>query len=68
MIRGELMQVESDARTLRTELLTPRDVVSIGGRRAMFLYRRRSAAIVRFDGQAETRVVPLAKLHKMAHS
>jgi hypothetical protein len=37
--------------------------VWIGGRRAIFLYTQSAgAAIVRFDGERDTRVVPMSKL------
>ena len=50
---------------------TPREpkageIVAIDGREATFLYSRNSAAIVRFHGETDTRVVPLAKLRRRA--
>ncbi len=38
------------------------DVVALGGRQAVFLYRSTDAAIVRFHGEVVTRAVPLSKL------
>ena len=39
--------------------------VWIGARRAFFLYTQSAdAAIVRFDGERETRVVPMSKLRR----
>jgi hypothetical protein len=38
------------------------DVVTVGGREATFLYARGHAAVVRFTGEAESRVVPVSKL------
>jgi hypothetical protein len=40
------------------------DVVAIGGRRAVFLYRRGLAAVVRFDETSDSRVVPFTKLKR----
>jgi hypothetical protein len=40
------------------------DVVAIDGRRAVFLYRRGRAAVVRFAGGADSRVVPFSKLKR----
>lgn len=40
------------------------DVVAIDGRKAVFLYRRGHAAVVRFDQGGDSRVVPYAKLKR----
>jgi hypothetical protein len=40
------------------------DEVAIDGRRAVFLYRRGPAAVVRFDESADSRVVPFTKLKR----
>jgi len=40
------------------------DVVAIEGRKAVFLYRRGRAAIVRFDETGDSRVVPFSKLKR----
>jgi hypothetical protein len=40
------------------------DLVAIDGRKAVFLYRRGRAAIVRFDKGGDSRVVPYAKLKR----
>jgi hypothetical protein len=40
------------------------DEVAIDGRRAVFLYRRGLAAVVRFDESADSRVVPFKKLKR----
>jgi hypothetical protein len=42
--------------------LRPGDAVNINGRAAFFLYRRGTAAVVRFRGERITRVVPFTKL------
>jgi hypothetical protein len=42
------------------------DVVAIDGRRAVFLYRRGRAAVVRFDKSGGSRVVPFSKLQRSA--
>lgn len=38
------------------------DVVAIDGRKAVFLYRRGRAAVVRFNTSGDSRVVPYEKL------
>jgi hypothetical protein len=38
------------------------DAVVVTGRPAFFLYRRGHAAVIRFRGERESRVVPLAKI------
>jgi hypothetical protein len=40
------------------------DAVAIDGRRAVFLYRRGLAAVVRFDESGNSRVVPFSKLKR----
>ena len=40
------------------------DVVAVEGRKAVFLYRRGRAAVVRFDETADSRVVPFSKLKR----
>jgi hypothetical protein len=40
----------------------PGEVVRVGDREAIFLYRTREAAIVRFRGKKGSCVVPLSKL------
>ena len=40
------------------------DEVAIDGRRAVFLYRRGPAAVVRFDESSDSRVVPFTKLKR----
>ena len=40
------------------------DVVAINGRKAVFLYRRGGAAVVRFDEGGDSRVVPYEKLKR----
>lgn len=40
------------------------DVVTIDGRKAVFLYRRGSAAVVRFEASGDSRVVPFGKLER----
>jgi hypothetical protein len=40
------------------------DVVAIDGRRAVFLYRRGRAAVVRFADGGDSRVVPFSKLKR----
>jgi hypothetical protein len=40
------------------------DAVAIDGRKAVFLYRRGRAAIVRFADGGDSRVVPYAKLKR----
>ena len=40
----------------------PGELVTVDRREAVFLYRRGRAAIVRFAGQDDARVVPFSKL------
>jgi hypothetical protein len=40
------------------------DVVTIDGRKAVFLYRRGRAAVVRFEESGDSRVVPFRKLQQ----
>jgi len=40
----------------------PGDFVTVDGREAVFLYRRDGAAVVRFYGEDDARVVPFSKL------
>jgi hypothetical protein len=40
------------------------DLVAINGRKAVFLYRRGGAAVVRFDEGGDSRVVPYEKLKR----
>jgi hypothetical protein len=40
------------------------DPVAIDGRKAVFLYRRGGAAVVRFQESGDSRVVPFAKLRR----
>ena len=42
----------------------PGDVVEVGGRQAVFLYRTAGAAVIRFRGEAVTRAVPPSKLKR----
>ena len=42
--------------------LRPGAVVRVNGRRAVFLYARRGAAIVRYAGERASRVVSLKKI------
>ncbi len=44
----------------------PGEVVKIGDREAIFLYRTREAAVVRFPGKKGSCVVPLSKLRRGA--
>ena len=44
----------------------PGDHVTVGGREAVFLYRRGAAAVVRFYGEDDARVVPFSKLRRRA--
>lgn len=44
----------------------PGDVVEVGGRQAVFLYRTADAAVIRFSGEAVTRAVPLSRLTRKA--
>jgi hypothetical protein len=54
--------------TKRADAPTPEprhgDVVAIDGRKAVFLYRRGLAAVVRFDETGDSRVVPFSKLKR----
>ena len=37
-------------------------IVVVDGREAVFLYRRNQAAIVRYEGEDDSRVVPFSKI------
>jgi hypothetical protein len=58
--------MESPAATTGLSQLRPGDAITVKGRAAFFLYRRGEAAIVRFAGERESRVVPLARIALLA--
>lgn len=56
----------SDAHAPSSEPPRQRDIVLVNGREAVFLYRRNAAAIVRYRGEEDSRVVPFSKLRRAA--
>lgn len=40
------------------------DFVVVNAREALFLYRRDEAAVIRYDGEHDARVVPLSKVRR----
>jgi hypothetical protein len=45
--------------------LRPGAYVSVNGRHAAFLYARRNGAVIRYEGERQSRVVSLHKLEPM---
>jgi hypothetical protein len=52
----------SDAHAPTADMPRPGDVVAVSGREAVFLYRHGAAAVIRYAGEEDARVVPFAKL------
>ena len=51
--------------TASTSALRPGACVSVNGRVAAFLYARRNGAVIRYEGERQSRVVSLHKLEPM---
>jgi hypothetical protein len=51
--------------TVDAPALRPGALVSVNGRVAAFLYARRNGAIIRYDGERQSRVVSIHKLEPL---
>jgi single-stranded DNA-binding protein len=51
--------------TVSSPALRPGARVSVNGRLAAFLYARRNGAVIRYEGERQSRVVSLSKLEPM---
>jgi hypothetical protein len=54
----------SSGQEVEAAALRSGDRILVGGREAVFVYRAQAGAVVRYQGELQTRVVPLRKLRQ----